>query len=52
MGLIYLFLAVFTGQNAVIGIPLATAGSATAEAVLLAVILYFRLRKNIKAESP
>ena len=52
VGLIYLFLAIFTGQNAVIGIPLATAGSATLEAVLLAVLLSFRLRKKIKAESP
>ncbi len=51
VGLIYLFLNLFAGQNAVVGIPLATAGSATAEAVLLGVLLAFRLRKKIKAET-
>jgi putative peptidoglycan lipid II flippase len=51
IGLIYLFLLVFTGQNAVIGIPLATAGSATLEALLLGALLFFSLRKKISAEN-
>lgn len=50
IGLIYLFLAVFTGSSAVIGIPLAASGSATAEAIVLCLLLYFRLRKKIAAE--
>ncbi len=50
IGLIYLFLAVFTGPSAVLGIPLAASGSATVEALALCLLLYFRLRKKIAAE--
>jgi putative peptidoglycan lipid II flippase len=50
IGLIYLFLAVFTGASAVIGIPLAASGSATFEALVLCLLLYLRLRKKIAAE--
>jgi putative peptidoglycan lipid II flippase len=50
IGLILYLLTVFTGQNAIIAIPLATSGSATAECLLLAILLYFRLRSKIKRE--
>ena len=50
IALIYLFLAVFTGSTAVIGIPLAASGSATVEALALCLLLYFRLRKKMAAE--
>ncbi|HEY6542108.1 MAG TPA: murein biosynthesis integral membrane protein MurJ [Ktedonobacteraceae bacterium] len=50
IGLIYLFLAVFTGPSAVIGIPLAASGSASFEALVLCLLLYLRLRKKIVAE--
>lgn len=50
IGLIRLFLAVFTGPGAVIGIPLANSGSATVEALALGLLLYFRLRKKLAAE--
>ena len=50
IGLIYLFLAVFTGPSAVIGIPLATSGSITFETLVLCLLLYLRLRKKLAAE--
>ena len=50
IGLIYLFLAVFTGTSAVVGIPLAASGSATFEALALCLLLYLRFRKKITAE--
>jgi len=50
IGLIYFFLAIFTGTNAIIAIPLATSGSATTEAILLALLLYLRFHKKIAAE--
>jgi putative peptidoglycan lipid II flippase len=50
IGLIYFFLAIFTGTNAIIAIPLAFSGSATTEAILLALLLYLRLHKKIAAE--
>src|SRR5579859_1985236 len=50
IGLIYLFLAVYSGPSAVIGIPLAASGSATVEAIALCLLLYLRLRKKIAAE--
>jgi putative peptidoglycan lipid II flippase len=51
IGLIYFFLAIFTGTNAIIAIPLAASGSATTEAILLALLLYLRFHKKIAAES-
>ena len=50
IGLIYLFLSVFSGPSAVVGIPLAASGSATVEALALCLLLYFRLRKKIALE--
>lgn len=50
IGLIYLFLAMFSGPSAVIGIPLAASGSATVEALALCLLLYFRLRKKMAME--
>jgi putative peptidoglycan lipid II flippase len=50
IGLIYFFLAICTGANAIIAIPLAASGSATFEAIVLVLLLYLRLRKKIAAE--
>lgn len=50
IGLIHFLLAIFTGQNTVLAIPLATSGSATTECLLLGIFLYFRLRKKVKSE--
>jgi putative peptidoglycan lipid II flippase len=50
IGLIYLFLAVFTSTSAVIGIPLAASGSASVEALVLGLLLYLRLRRKIAGE--
>ncbi len=50
IGLIYFFLAICTGTNAIIAIPLAASGSATFEAVILALLLYLRLRRKIAEE--
>ncbi len=50
IGLIYFFLAMYTGTTAIIAIPLAASGSATSEAILLGLLLYLRLRKKIAEE--
>ena len=50
IGLIYFFLSIFFGANAVIAIPLAASGSATFEAIVLILLLYLRFRKKIAAE--
>jgi len=50
IGLIYVFLSIYSGTNAIIAIPLANSGASTAEAVLLCLLLYLRLRKKIAAE--
>jgi len=50
IGLIYFFLSIYTGTNAIIAIPLAASGSATAEALVLVLLLYLRLHKKIAAE--
>jgi putative peptidoglycan lipid II flippase len=49
--LILFLLRICTGENAVLAIPLAASGSATAECVLLGTLLYFRLRSKIRQES-
>jgi putative peptidoglycan lipid II flippase len=50
IGLIYFFLSIFFGANAVIAIPLAASGSATVEAIMLFLLLYLRFRKKIALE--
>ncbi|HEU0002175.1 MAG TPA: murein biosynthesis integral membrane protein MurJ [Ktedonobacteraceae bacterium] len=50
IGLIYLFLAIFTGTSAIIAIPLAASGSATIETIALVLLLYLRFRKKIALE--
>lgn len=50
VGLIFYLLTIFTGENAILAIPLATSGSATAEGILLGMLLLFRLRRKIKKE--
>ncbi len=49
-GLIVFFLGIMKGPLVIMAIPLALAGSATAEAVLLCLILLFRLSKEVKAD--
>lgn len=46
IGLIIYLTSMFSGQNAILAIPLATAGSATAEAILLAGLLFLRFRSK------
>jgi putative peptidoglycan lipid II flippase len=48
IGLIVFLLRLLAGGPALIAIPLATAGAVTAEAVLLGILLYFRLRSKLK----
>jgi putative peptidoglycan lipid II flippase len=50
IGLILYLLTIITGTNAIITIPLAASGSATAEALLLGLLLYLRLRSKVKSE--
>ncbi|HKV58829.1 MAG TPA: murein biosynthesis integral membrane protein MurJ [Ktedonobacteraceae bacterium] len=50
IGLIFFLLTIFTGQNAIQAIPLAASGSASAEAVLLGLLLYLRFRSKIANE--
>ncbi|HEV2580354.1 MAG TPA: murein biosynthesis integral membrane protein MurJ [Ktedonobacteraceae bacterium] len=50
IALILTLLKVYTGQNAILAIPLAASGSATAECILLGTLLYFRLRRKIRKE--
>jgi putative peptidoglycan lipid II flippase len=50
IGLIYFFLAIFTGVKAIIAIPLAASGSATFEVLVLILLLALRFRKKIAAE--
>ncbi len=50
IGLIYLFLAICTGINAIIAIPLAASGSAIFEAIALILLLSLRFRKEVAAE--
>jgi putative peptidoglycan lipid II flippase len=50
IGLILSLLTIFTGQNTILAIPLATSGSASSECLLLGILLYFRLRKKVKSE--
>lgn len=50
IGLIIGLLVICTGQNVILAIPLAASGSATAEAFLLCLLLYFRLRKKVAQE--
>ena len=50
IGLILFLLTICTGTNAILAIPLATTGSATAEALLLCLVMFLRLRKKIANE--
>ena len=50
IGLIYLFLSLFSGASAVIAIPLAASGSASVEALVLLLFLTLRFRKKIALE--
>lgn len=49
IGLIFYMLTVCTGKNAILAVPLAVSGSATVEAVLLGLFLYWRLQKKIRS---
>ena len=50
IGLILYLLTICTGQNTILAIPLAASGSATAECILLGILLYFNLRRKIQKE--
>jgi len=50
IGLVFFLLTIFTGQNAIQAVPLAASGSATAEAVLLGLLLYMRFRSKVAGE--
>ena len=49
-GLIFLFLKLMAGPYVIMAIPLANSVSATAQTLLLASMLFFRLRKKIKLD--
>jgi hypothetical protein len=49
-GLIVLLLGLFRGQTLILAIPLAVAGSMTAEAILLYLLLSLRLYTKVKAD--
>jgi putative peptidoglycan lipid II flippase len=50
VGLLYLLFTSLSGSNAILSVPLATSGSITAEAIVLGLVLYPRLRKKIASE--
>ena len=49
-GLIVFFLHMLSGTWVILAIPLATAGSATADVILMVAILLWRLRSKVKMD--
>ncbi|GAC1566870.1 MAG: lipid II flippase MurJ [Ktedonobacteraceae bacterium] len=52
IGLIFFLLTICKGENAILAVPLAVSGSATAEAVLLGLLLYLSFRSKIAGLRP